>query len=286
MTGLTYHALKTALGDHMKKTMVLVGFLLLTTPATAQPADQGAPPSTDTASKIFATSWGLTLANDGTGFYNDLADLIIRPEIGTYRYEIVPYRRANRTFEADKRSCHYPSSLNYMAATGIVDDTSTLIESYFFIRSIAHIFAPMGTEPPHDKEATRGKIIAYPMGAEVPRLLDGYNAYFIPIADEVAKASMLLGHRVELMIAYMPDAKFVYDSLQSGLPPYDPDFTINDDNIAVVCHRTPENEALIARLNARVLALRKSGELATFLEGNGIDPAFYLGPLERKTLGH
>ncbi|NVJ98228.1 MAG: hypothetical protein HWE25_08750 [Alphaproteobacteria bacterium] len=267
----------------MKKTFALCSLLLSSLPSLGQEAN---PSLKNIQPKIYATAWGLTLADDGTGFYNDLARLIVFPERAKHRYDIIPYRRANRIFGSDKKSCHYPSSLNYMAATGLVDDRSDLIESYFFIRSVAHIFAPNGKEPPHDKEGTRGKIIAYPMGAEVPRLLQGYEGYFIPVADETDKASMLLGNRVELLIAYMPDARFVFDNLGADLPPYDPSFTINDDNIGVVCHKTPENEALIERINKRVLALRETGELAAFLEAAGIDPTYYLGALERKTLGH
>lgn len=250
--------------------------------ASAQPA----PGEANDAGKIYATAWGMTLAEDGTGFYNDLARLVLDDISDKPRYDLIPYRRANRIFAQDENSCHYPSTLNYMAATGIVDDTTDLVESYFMLRSVAHIFSRYDAEPVTEKSGVAGKVVAYPMGAEVPRLLDGFGASFIPVNAEKSKAELLISGRVELMIAYMPDALFVFRELDKPLPPYDPNFTINDDNIAIVCHRTPGNEALISRINDRIMSLRESGALATFLSDNGIDPAYYLGSLERKTLGH
>ncbi|WP_286830521.1 MULTISPECIES: hypothetical protein [Kordiimonas] len=255
--------------------------LMVTTHVFAQPTEDA-----HNAGKIYATAWGMTLAEDGAGFYNDLARLVLGTLDGAPQYDIVPYRRANRIFAQDESSCHYPSTLNYMAATGIVDDTSDLIESYFMIRSVAHIFSRYDTPPVSRKSGVSEKVIAYPMGAEVPKLLDGFGASFIPVNDEKGKAELLISGRVELMIAYMPDVLFVFRELGKPLPPYDPTFTINDDNIAIVCHRTPGNEAMLARVNARIATLRESGALAAFLSENGIDPTYYLGPLERKTLGH
>ncbi len=263
---------------------LIAAFLSLTVSmdASAQPT----PGETNDVGKIYATAWGMTLAEDGTGFYNDLARLLLDDIENKPRYDLIPYRRANRIFAQDKSSCHYPSTLNYMAATGIVEDTSDLVESYFMLRSVAHIFSRYDTAPVTEKEDVTGKVIAYPMGAEVPRLLDGFGASFIPVNAEKSKAELLISGRVELMIAYMPDVVFVFRELDKPMPPYDPNFTINDDNIAIVCHRTPGNEALIAHVNERIVALRESGALGTFLSDNGIDPAYYLGQLERKTLGH
>ncbi|MFC4349105.1 hypothetical protein ACFO5Q_14720 [Kordiimonas lipolytica] len=257
-------------------------FLTLTVDVSAQQADD----AQKKAGKIYATAWGMTLAEDGTGFYNDLAHLVLDEIARTPRYDIVPYRRANRIFAQDKTGCHYPSTLNYMAATGIVDDTSGLVESYFMLRSVAHIFSRYDTPAVSQKADVTDRVIAYPMGAEVPRLLDGFGASFIPVNDEKGKAELLISGRVELMIAYMPDVLFVFRELGKPMPPYNPSFTINDDNIAIVCHRTVENEDMIARINARIKTLRDSGELAAFLSARGIDPTYYLGPLERKTLGH
>jgi len=256
--------------------------LTVSTGASAQPA----PGEANDAGKIYATAWGMTLAEDGSGFYNDLARLILDDIANKPGYDLIPYRRANRIFAQDKSSCHYPSTLNYMAATGIVDDTSDLVESYFMLRSVAHIFSRYDTEPVTQKADVSGKVIAYPMGAEVPRLLDGFGASFIPVNAEKSKAELLISGRVELMIGYMPDVVFVFRELGKPLPPFDPNFTINDDNIAIVCHRTPGNEALIARVNDRITSLRESGALAAFLSENGIDPLYYLGALERKSLGH
>lgn len=47
---------------------------------------------------IFATDWGLTLKGDGTGFYNDLAQLIFSPDIGRSTMKSCPTGAPNGTF--------------------------------------------------------------------------------------------------------------------------------------------------------------------------------------------
>lgn len=225
---------------------------------------------------IYATSWGMTLAADGTGFYNDLARLILSPLMDDIRYDLIPYRRANRIFVQDNRACHFPSTLSYMQAVGVIENTDSFIQSGSFMRTMGLIFGPYETRPPASPDDIRGKIIAYPMGAEIPRLLPNLGVSFIPVADETGKAEMLLSGRVDFMVAYMPDAKFVFDQLAQRLPPFDPTFAIHDEEIAIVCHRTAETEALIDKVNSRILAAREDGSLTYFLGMSGIDPEFYL----------
>jgi len=225
---------------------------------------------------IFATDWGLTLKADGTGFYNDLAQLLFAPEIGAVDYEILPYRRAKRHFFEEAGACFYPSSIEYLSTTGDMIAAPDFIESGSMLRNRIHLFAAPGKPAPRTKEDVNGKRVAYAMGSKIPYALPDTTALFIAVADEVDKAEMLLTGRVDILAAAMPDVKFVFDSLGAEMTPYDPDFVIAGSGIGVVCHNTPENAFFLTQLNRRKAMLVRSGKLSVFLEDRGLSPADYL----------
>ncbi|WP_417455680.1 hypothetical protein [Kordiimonas sp.] len=225
---------------------------------------------------IFATDWGLTLKSDGTGFYNDLAQLLFSTEMGAIDYEILPYRRAKRHFFEEYGACLYPSSIDYLTSTGDITDTETFIGSRSVLSNKIHIFSRHGTTPPENYAGLKGKRIAYAMGSRIPFALEGTNAFFIAVADEVDKAEMLLTGRVDMISAAMPDVKFVFDSLGVPLAPFDETLVVAGSGIGLVCHNTAANAAFLTSFEARLDGLLKSGELQVFLRNQGLDPDDYL----------
>ncbi|WP_020397948.1 hypothetical protein [Kordiimonas gwangyangensis] len=225
---------------------------------------------------IFATDWGLTLKGDGTGFYNDLAQLIFSPDIGPIDYEILPYRRAKRHFFEEAGACFYPSSMEYLTTTGDMVNAPDFIESGSMLNNRIHLFAAPGKPAPRTKEDVNGKRVAYAMGSKIPYALQGTTALFIAVADEVDKAEMLLTGRVDIISAAMPDVKFVFDSLGAEIAPYDPDFVIAGSGIGIVCHNTPENALFLTQLDRRKVMLQQTGKLKRFLEERGLSAMEYI----------
>ncbi|WP_262690102.1 hypothetical protein [Kordiimonas aestuarii] len=264
------------MAHHLLTALVTATTLLLAQAAGAEPQPTNDGPKAPY--HVFATDWGLTLKSDGTGFYNDLAQLIFAPEIGAVNYEILPYRRAKRHFFEQLESCLYPSSTEYLTATGDIQANSSFIGSPSILTNKIHIFAPHGSPAPTRFEDINGKRVAYAMGSRIPYALKGTTALFIAVADEVDKAEMLLSGRVDLITAAMPDVKFVFDSLGVETAPYDPDLVIAGSGIGVVCHNTPENELFLSRVTERLTALKKNGRLATFLRDQELIPEDYITP--------
>lgn len=225
---------------------------------------------------ILATDWGLTLKADGTGFYNDLAVMLFAPEIGSVNYEILPYRRAKRHFFEDAGACLYPNSIEYLTTIGDISDPDQFIGYDQAVLARMHVFAAPGKPAPKQPSDLDDKRVAYAMGGKVPVKLAGARAFFIAVADEVDKAEMLLGGRVDMITAAMPDAKFVFDQLGQPLAPYDPNFLLEGSGLGIVCHRTPENEIFVENFSRYVTQMRKNGDLPRFLHKNGLDPAQYL----------
>lgn len=248
---------------------------LLATSLWLAPALQADDPITH-RTHVYATDWGLTLKADGTGFYNDLAQLLFSPEIGAVDYEILPYRRAKRHFFDEAGACFYPSSIEYLTATGDMESAPDFIESGSMLRNRIHLFAAPGKPAPRSKEDVNGKRVAYAMGSKIPYALPDTTALFIAVADEVDKAEMLLTGRVDIISAALPDVKFVFESLGADMAPYDPDFVIAGSGIGVVCHNTPENAFFLTQLNRRRATLVRSGKFSQFLEERGLPASDYL----------
>ena len=225
---------------------------------------------------IMATDWGLTLKSDGTGFYNDLARLVLPKNLGQIDYEILPYKRAKRAFLARSADCLYPSSFEYLVNTGTITQPKDFIHSHNVLAAQSHIFAPPGTQPPARTEDIQGQTIAYALGSGVPSSLKSVGSKFVAVSDEVGKARMLLEGRIDLLAAVLPDAKFVFDSLGTDLPPYTPQFTITSTEIGLICYRSESNEAFIKRLNSHLAELIRGGTLKGFLSSHGLDPAAHM----------
>ncbi|SDD88156.1 hypothetical protein [Kordiimonas lacus] len=221
---------------------------------------------------ILGTDWGLTLKSDGSGFYNELARMVLPSALGEIDYEILPYKRAKRAFLESKTSCLYPNSLDYLVTTGAIDNPESYIGSRSVVAAQSRIFSPHGTRPPANVGDLQGLRVAYALGSDVANLLQGSGAYFVAVSDEVGKARMLLEGRTDLLVAVLPDAKFVFDSLGKELPPYDVDYSLDSTEIGLVCHKTEKNRAFIQAFDQHLKALIDSGKLRTFLISKGLDP--------------
>lgn len=225
---------------------------------------------------ILGTDWGLTLKSDGSGFYNDLAKLVFPPSVGNIDYEILPYKRAKRAFLANKTSCLYPNSLGYLVNTGAIKNPEAFIGSKSVVAAQSRIFSPHDIKPPAGPGDLKGLRVAYALGSDVANLLKGSGAHFVAVSDEVGKARMLLEGRTDLLVAVLPDAKFVFDSLGTDLPPYDPEFTLDSTEIGVVCHATEENKAFTQVFDRHLEGLVSSGKLRAFLISKGLNPEAHM----------
>ncbi|MCJ9428652.1 hypothetical protein [Kordiimonas marina] len=235
-----------------------------------------AAPRQDPPAHIYATNWGLTLKADGSGFYNDLARLVLAENSMAANYEILPYRRAIRRFLQDKNACLYPTNLAFLKDSNLIPTTDGFTEAHAVIKARMHVFSRPGEQAVATMDGLAGKTIAYPSGAEIPTLLKNGHALFIPVSDELDKARLLLGNRVDMIVAALPDALFVFRALKQPLPPFAPGFDVSSAALTVSCHATEANKAFLQGLSQSVDALVRSGKLETFLKNSGLEPAAYM----------
>lgn len=229
----------------------------------------------ESPSKLLGTAWGLTLARDGTGFYNDLARFVVGSIAITY--DVQPYRRAMRAFFDDPNACLYPKSLQGLLRTHDIPSTAGFIHSDPIQRTFVAVFSQHGKPTIARRTDLERKRVAYAMGSRVPEFLAADGADFIAVSDEVDKAKMLLNNHVDVMVGNLPDAQLVYQQLGASLPPFDAGFDpFPSARTRIVCHDTPGTRQFIGRINARLSKLLSSGELADFYELYGLDASLYI----------
>ena len=221
---------------------------------------------------VYATVWGQTLAQDGTGFYNQIADSLLVQEKAGISYQLMPYKRARATFLAGKTGCLYPSSISVLSAGGFAPEPEAFIQTHALFHARTHLFARKGATPPASLDDIKGKSVALPSGSVMFSLLAGSGANLITVNDETDKAQMLITGRVDLMSGMMPDTSIVFNDLGSALPAYDQKLAFLDVGVALVCYSSPENQAFVDRLNGQIETLNTDTGYVSRLMQAGVMP--------------
>ncbi|MFC4347162.1 hypothetical protein ACFO5Q_04835 [Kordiimonas lipolytica] len=236
------------------------------------------PAHPDGQGDIYGTSWGMTLALDGSGFYNEVLGTVLDAMDSPKAYQPLPYKRAKVSFQDIAGSCLYPSDIGHLVTGKEIEGPDGFIQTVPLIWVESHIFSRYGEAPLASLEALEGRKIAYPNGSALPTVLEGYGASFLPTTTETAKARMLIAGRVDHMSGSLPDNIFVFKSLGRPLPPYNPDLALIRVGVSVVCHDTPENRAFVGAFDGVTARLVGSGVMADVFAGAGVDVRFMPKP--------
>jgi len=234
---------------------LVLALLIVTLPSSAGSRDAEAFLPT-----IYVTSWGETLALDGSGLYNEVAADVLANVPGAVNYNIMPFRRAQVRFFASGNSCLYPASLPAMVKAGQIKDPENYLESAGVFNARTHLFVRAGETPPSSLADLSGKSVAYPNGSVVRGLLEGSGARLINVNDEMDKAEMLQGGRVDMITGGFPGVALVFAKLGGKTPVYDPSFSLYNVAVTFICHKTYENEKFLKVLNGAIEALAQTPE--------------------------
>jgi hypothetical protein len=234
----------------------------------------------DRAPSIYATSWGVTLALDGTGFYNDMIHLIMEDMGKGADYRPTPYSRAKAIFLEKGEGCLYPSSTRVLLNGNEIQNAADFVETKSFLTVRVHILAGKG-RPVYQKGLDiKDKIIAHSRGSAIATIMRDSGAYFLPVSDEIHKARLMISDRIDYMLASLPDTAFVFRDLGEPLPPFDPESEIFSGGVGVVCHKNPKTEALVKQLNDAYLHHLRNGNLAKLFENTSLEAGDYLPLIE------
>lgn len=252
-------------GEAVLRAVVLLG--LWAFPSTTVSGDQADQPV------ILGTAWGYTLAGDGSGFYNDIAQDFLAPviEIGVAAgYQPMPYRRARARFLDSAAACLYPTAIRVLRAGGHIASADSFIESDPLFTAREYLFAQGGVAPPASLSEIDGKTVAVPSGSVMFALLKDTGAQLIPVHDETDKAQMLLTGRVDLMTGMLPNETMVFSNLKARAPSFDRQLPLIEAPVSVVCHNTVEGRAVIKAVNEQVTRLSADNRFQRQLARAGV----------------
>jgi len=238
----------------------------------------------DQAVEVLATAWGETLAQDGSGFYNEIAADVLGNIASEKTYKVMPYRRAKQRFFNAGGACLYPSSLLGLAGAGEIKDPENYIESDGIFVAKTHLFVRSGVQPPRSLDDISGKIIAYPNGSVAAGILFGHGASLIGVNSEQDKAQMLVSGRVDMITGMMPDTALVFAKMGGEVPLFAPSFVLYEVPVTFVCQRSAATEKFIVSVNmalevlshdatysARLLAAATTEDAFTRAGGHGAE---------------
>lgn len=229
-------------------------------------------PAADTA-RVYAPEIHYMLSKEGTGIYHDFWNTVMGPQ-DKPPLHIVPYLRSAHILRHDNGACRYPTDKGIISVQKEKDGFvyNTLIWSEGFFTSTVHAFARPGMKPPATIGDFQGRSIVVPVGYTAPPELEEQNNVILNVASEHQRATMLMSGRVDLMIASMPSAKFVMESLGVTTLPYDPNLTLKTFSLRLVCHDTPLNRQLITKFNKGLMTARKRGDIKSIYARYNLSP--------------
>lgn len=196
--------------------------------------------------KVYASAWGLTLKQNGKGYYNDVYKALVKGLAKKPRYLPIPSNRAFANFKQDDNSCIYPNNIDYMSKFHTGD--KPLIAGPAMVNARVFLFASPGNKIARSVEDIKGKTLAHPAGSPISKTWAGKGIKFITVHDETSKARMLLSGRVDYMTGTLPDAQLVFNALKKPLPAHDAQTPLMKYSLTVVCHDTVEARAFISGL--------------------------------------
>lgn len=226
--------------------------------------------------EIVATAWGPSLDIRGTGFYNDLARLVLERSKEPVKYYVLPYARAKARFIDQTEDCIFPNNIDVLLKGKEIANAEGLIQSEPILNVTVHFFSRPDTAPPSSIDDLEGLRIGYALGSAMPAFFEGLDAEFVAVSGEVSKYQMLEAGRVDVIAGSLPDNLFAFPKDPARRPIYDPNFVMAAEQVGFVCHNTPQTVDALGRINEAVRDLRQSGALTEFLRAHDLAPAAHL----------
>lgn len=220
---------------------------------------------------IVGTAWGLSLAADGSGFYNDYMKMLLNRLEEPASYAALPYHRANKAFAERRADCIYPSTVRVH-----VTDPSEALKfnaSRPMTMNRVFIFSQYGQPPLKTVGEMTGKRVGHVMGSAFPETFNNLGIVFVPVVDETSKANLLIRRRLDFMVGTLPDTELVFQALGQELPPHGPQDGMINYSMTLVCHASPANDALIRAVNSAIARLVDTRETEKLLRDAGISDA-------------
>jgi ABC-type amino acid transport substrate-binding protein len=181
---------------------------------------------------------------------------------------ILPLARADALFDAGKVDCTFPNDSAFYEEKR----AAGFIQSVPVNHARLYLFARPGEPAPLSLDEARGRTIGAIRGMAYGNAVEEAGLKIELVDEEETNIRKLLAKRVDLILGYVPDTPVALKAHGFPALSYAPDRPIKTIRDSVLCHRTPQAEAFLARFDERLAAMRASGRLLTVL-GDRFVPA-------------
>ncbi|NQZ32568.1 MAG: transporter substrate-binding domain-containing protein [Oceanospirillaceae bacterium] len=176
--------------------------------------------------------------------------------------QLKSFTRYKRAFKKDTNSCIFPANLDVV--TKVVGKKSKA--KFISAESVDYVGLVAITEAGDTKIETRAdlaeKNIAISPILNSSNFLQGIDSAALKLADNnEVLLKMLYRHKVDAIIAFMPDILLAAKKLNYPLPHSTDIWFIKKHPISIVCHDTANNRIFVQQFNKQLQQLKKSGRL-------------------------
>jgi len=182
--------------------------------------------------------------------------------------DVFPPRRAGNVFNKKTADCHFPASADHAPSD------PDLLQTIPFNAANAHFFAKQPFKPSFTLKTADVRFrIAFRRGNSFGGLsanLDPHQQFGVNNIDQAF--GMLKKDRVDLVLAYLPDAQELATKGNGDKSFYKTPQPVYVQTEHIVCYRSKETEIFIEQANQAIKQLKESGKLRKIL-GNA-----YLAP--------
>ena len=251
----------------MKSALAAAIFLLFSIPLHASEVEHtGAAPE---PIKIIGLRVPWLLDYEKPGPYNKVANALFDEVPLAVHLELQPLKRAMRHFFEGDADCFFMGDTDeaYFKGTPLADTPIIVSEPFNTVNM--RVFS-YGTEEPFSSvDQISDKRVAVDLGVggivrimqvipNLTQMVDALNADQIHamLSQGRAEAALMMDYDYELYAARHPE---------QALLQYDPGFSVQKADDAMMCKKTSRTEKLIAHVNARIAGMSKSGQLVSIL---------------------
>lgn len=251
----------------MKSALAAAFFLLFSLPLYASEVEHaGALPE---PIKIVGLRVPWLLDHEKPGPYNEVAYVLFDESPLAVHLELQPLKRAMRHFFEGDADCFLMGDTDEAYFKGTPLAHTPILVSDPFNTVNMRVFSFGADQPFSSVDQITDKRVAVDLGVGgmirimkvIPNLTQAFDALN---ADQIhamlsqgrAEAALMMDYDYQLYAARHPE--------QAPLQ-YDPDFTVQKADDAMMCKKNSHTEVLIAHVNAQIASMSKSGQLASIL---------------------
>lgn len=225
-----------------------------------------APVQADDRAQLYSFLLKDRLDAKGTLHYNKVLTYILQDVNADLGVRVVPIARAVKSFFEEEKACIFPTSFNLLRFGQSPDIQKIPFIQTFPLDTISvGLYSRKEDKALISKKDVDGKVIGHLMGTVGRQMLSDVNAIVRSVPNEEMLVRLLEHGRVDAYVGHHPDTALAMDRLGVKTINYEPDVVLHKTSVHIVCRDFLNVQAMVDKINIRILELHKSGRLQEML---------------------